>query len=80
MKKLNLTIAITVIITSVSYVLITKSISEKPKPSPRLAYNFVKCTPANFLLTDVDATKQISPLFNNLGNLNFSISTKNNRV
>ncbi len=47
---------------------------------PKLAMNFVKCTPAKFLLEDVDTTKQISPLFNNLGNLNFKISTKNQRA
>jgi len=47
---------------------------------PKLAMNFVKCTPAKFLLEDVDTTKQISPLFNNLGNLNFKISTKSERA
>jgi len=48
--------------------------------SPKVAMNFIKCTSTKFLLSDVDTTKQISPLFNNLGNLNFSISTKNDRV
>jgi tetratricopeptide (TPR) repeat protein len=48
--------------------------------SPKLAYNFVKCTPAKFLLTEVDTTKQISPLFNNLGNLHFAIGTTNARA
>ena len=48
--------------------------------SKKLAYNFVKCTPAKFLLTGVDTTRQISPLFNNLGNLHFDISTSVDRA
>ena len=51
-----------------------------PQSSPRLAMNFIKCTSTKFLLEAVDTTKQISPLFNNLGNLHFSISTKNERA
>ncbi len=48
--------------------------------APKLAYNFVKCTPAKFLLNDVDTTIQISPLFENLGNHSYAISTENNRA
>ena len=44
---------------------------------PLVAMNFIKCTSTKFLLADVDTTKQISPLFANLGNLNLSISTTN---
>jgi len=82
MKKINpiITTAVIIILTSVTYTLITKNTRNKPKASTQLAYNFVKCTPTKFLLTDVDTTQQISPLFNNLGNLNFTISTKNDRV
>ncbi|WOD44074.1 tetratricopeptide repeat protein [Hwangdonia lutea] len=61
----------------VTAILLNKSESKVSKP---LAYNFVKCTPAKFLLGEVDTTKQISPLFNNLGNLDFKISTNNDRV
>jgi len=57
-----------------------KMIEKEPKASSQLAYNFVKCTPSKFLLEGVDTTKQISPLFNNLGNLSFSINTSNERV
>ncbi len=46
----------------------------------KLAYNFVKCTPAKFLLTEIDSTTQVSPLFENLGELSFPISTANNRA
>jgi tetratricopeptide (TPR) repeat protein len=48
--------------------------------SPKLAMNFIKCTSTKFLLEDLDTTKQISPLFKNLGNLHFSISTENERA
>ena len=62
-------------------IFITTRKSEIPlDTSPKVAMNFIKCTSTKFLLSDVDTTKQISPLFNNLGNLNFSISTKNDRV
>lgn len=53
---------------------LNSSASSKP------AYNFVKCTPAKFLLSGVDSTSQISPLFENLGNLHFAVTTKNERA
>ena len=39
------------------------------------SFSFIKCTVAKYLLKDIDTTKQIAPLFENLGNLNFTIST-----
>ncbi|MEE9364966.1 MAG: hypothetical protein V3U92_20380 [Cellulophaga sp.] len=39
------------------------------------SFNFIKCTVAKYLLKDIDTTQQIAPLFENLGNLNFTIST-----
>ncbi|MEO9893733.1 hypothetical protein [Aurantibacter sp.] len=42
--------------------------------------NFIKCTASKYLLKNVDTTRQISPLFTNLGNLHFTISTKNERA
>lgn len=42
----------------------------------RAGYNFIPCTVANYLLQNVDTTQQIAPLFENLGNLEFKISTK----
>lgn len=44
------------------------------------SFNFTKCVPAKFMLGFVDTTQQISPLFTNLGNLHFPISTKNERA
>ena len=46
----------------------------------KASFSFTKCTPTKFMLDVVDTTQQIAPLFNNLGNLNFSISTKNERA
>jgi tetratricopeptide (TPR) repeat protein len=46
----------------------------------KASFSFIKCTPTKFLLTVVDTTKQISPLFKNLGNLHFPISTANERA
>ncbi|PNQ72430.1 hypothetical protein C1T31_11600 [Hanstruepera neustonica] len=46
-------------------------------PTEKVGLNFIKCTPAKFLLTDVDTTKQISPLFENLGNHTYQVTTDN---
>ncbi|TXE19995.1 hypothetical protein ES692_01680 [Psychroserpens burtonensis] len=69
-----------IIVAVLVYFTFHKPFKETPPPAPRLAMNFIKCTSAKFLLEDVDTTKQISPLFDNLGNLHFSISTKNQRA
>ena len=45
--------------------------------SKKIGMNAIKCMPAKFLLTDIDTTKQISPLFENLGNHTYKVSTKN---
>lgn len=59
----------------------TSELADKPlDTTPKIGMNFIKCTSTNFLLEDIDTTKQISPLFNNLGNLYFKISTTNERV
>lgn len=46
--------------------------------SNKVGANFIKCTPAKFLLTDIDTTKQISPLFEKLGTHSYKVSTNNN--
>lgn len=45
--------------------------------SQKAGMNSIKCMPAKFLLTDVDTTKQIAPLFENLGNHSYKVSTSN---
>ncbi len=46
----------------------------------KASFSFIKCTPTKFLLDVGDTTQQISPLFENLGNLHFAISTENERA
>ncbi|MFC4721301.1 tetratricopeptide repeat protein [Geojedonia litorea] len=43
----------------------------------KVGLNAISCTPAKFLLTDIDTTKQIAPLFENLGTHSYTVSTKN---
>lgn len=73
--KLGLTLLIILTISSIIYLNINKE--KEFDYSQRVGMNFIKCTPAKFLLTDVDTTKQISPLFENLGNHTYKVSTKN---
>ena len=77
-KKAPLTLLTIAIMLLVYFVI--KPTNIEIEDSPKLAYNFVKCTPAKFLLEGIDTTKQISPLFNNLGNLHFDISSSNERA
>ena len=55
--------------------IVLPGVSKHETPKEKIALNFVKCTPAKFLLENVDTTKQISPLFENLGNHSVTIST-----
>ncbi|WP_425234245.1 tetratricopeptide repeat protein [Ulvibacterium sp.] len=49
---------------------------QENEPVPQMAsMNFIKCTVAKFMLSAVDTTQQIAPLFENLGNHSFDIST-----
>lgn len=55
-------------------------VKEDTNTSEKLDYKFVTCAPAKFVLSGVDSTKQISPLFEGLGDLSFAISTNNERA
>lgn len=57
-----------------------KSDGDQTKNYQKASFSFTKCTPTKFMLDVVDTTQQISPLFTNLGNLHFSISTENERA
>ncbi len=59
----------------------------KPQSSPEVlvvtqeaSFYSMKCTVAKYLLSNVDTTQQIAPLFENLGNLHFGISTKDQKA
>lgn len=55
--------------------LIPKADEKQKRTTQTASFGNIKCTVAKYLLADVDTTKQISPLFENLGNLHFRIST-----
>ncbi|MBR9756570.1 MAG: hypothetical protein GYB39_00670 [Algicola sp.] len=44
----------------------------------KVGLNAMSCTPAKFMLTNIDSTKQIAPLFENIGDHSYNVSTKNN--
>lgn len=43
----------------------------------KIGSNAISCTPAKFLFSNIDTTKQIAPLFEKLGNHSYKVSTKN---
>ncbi|MDX1315630.1 MAG: hypothetical protein R3356_09015, partial [Eudoraea sp.] len=51
---------------------------ELPKKE-KASIGAIKCTVAKFLLEPADSTKQIAPLFDNLGSYSFPVSTNNER-
>ncbi|MEO9510966.1 MAG: hypothetical protein ABJN84_12605 [Flavobacteriaceae bacterium] len=79
MKKINL-VLVTMVLIPILYFSVTSTTKDKSNSSLKLAFNFVKCTSTEFLLEGIDTTKQISPLFENLGNLHFSITTEKERA
>ena len=61
---------------AIAEIFIGKLSEERTDERQKAGFNSIKCTVANFLLKDVDTTRQIAPLFENLGNLEFKITTK----
>ncbi len=59
---------------------IKENSENRNKDYQKASFSFIKCTPTKFMLDVLDTTQQISPLFNNLGNLHFPISTENERA
>ncbi|WMI64555.1 hypothetical protein RBH94_10835 [Aestuariibaculum sp. YM273] len=45
--------------------------------SRKIGTNSISCTSTAFLLNNIDSTKQIAPLFENLGNHSYKVSTTN---
>lgn len=74
MKKASLLVFTLLIVPLTIFLFVRSNSSEEF--TPKLGYNYIACTPTQFLLTDVDSTQQIAPLFKNLGNLTFDISTQ----
>nr|WP_299068695.1 hypothetical protein [uncultured Allomuricauda sp.] len=77
--KLGLAVIVLGLLTAVHF--LTKNNSTgTPKNYQKASFSFIKCTPTKYLLEVVDSTQQISPLFENLGDLSFTITTKNERA
>ncbi len=70
-------ISISIVLLTLVYFTSSKLTENELEDSPKIAMNFIKCTSTKFLIEDIDTTKQISPLFENLGNYNVTISTNN---
>jgi tetratricopeptide (TPR) repeat protein len=52
---------------------------QEPDASQKASFYGIKCTVAKYLF-EVDTTQQIAPLFENLGELHFEISTENQKA
>ena len=55
-------------------------LQQAPTNLQKASFNFIKCTPTTYLLDVVDSTQQIAPLFENLGDLSYKITTKNEKA
>ncbi|WP_136465658.1 hypothetical protein [Flagellimonas onchidii] len=75
--KTKLTWAITVLALLTTVHFLTKNNARASKNHQKASFSFIKCTPTTYLLEVVDSTQQIAPLFENLGNLSYPITTEN---
>lgn len=73
--KFNLGLVLTSILAITSILFYQFNINQEFDYSQKVGMNAIKCMPAKFLLTEVDTTQQISPLFENLGNHSYKVST-----
>lgn len=80
MKKRIGAVLLAISIVLLADIFIDQMSNEQKDTRQKASFSFIKCTVAHYLLNDVDTTRQISPLFDNLGNLHFSISTENERA
>ena len=85
MKTKSFILLLIIAISVVGY--ITTEVNEREREKPlvfnefeKLDAGMMKCTKAEFLLDDVDMTRPIAPLFKNLGELQFRVTTKDRRA
>ena len=76
--KLTLAILVLALLTTVHF--LTKNNSRTSKNYQKASFSFIKCTPTTYLLEVVDSTQQIAPLFENLGDLTYTITTNNDKA
>lgn len=65
------------LITAVLFLILLPVQHEVLPKRDKASIGAIKCTIAKFLLSDLDSTQQIAPLFENLGTYTFPVSTKN---
>ncbi|MBP0903289.1 tetratricopeptide repeat protein [Mariniflexile gromovii] len=75
--KTKLILLFTSMILASAFLYKTRSNEDSFDYSKKIGVNAMSCTTAKFLLKNVDTTKQIAPLFENLGNHTYVVSTKN---
>ncbi|TYB70820.1 MULTISPECIES: tetratricopeptide repeat protein [Bizionia] len=75
--KFKISLILVTLVSLVSFLLFHYNKEAEFDYTKQVGMNYIKCMPAKFLLTDVDTTKQISPLFENLGIHSYKVSTKN---
>ena len=71
--------ALALLLLSAIYVTISRP-EDNSDSFQKAGMNPIKCTVAKYLLSNVDTTQQIAPLFENLGNLHVPISTSNGQA
>ena len=77
--KLSLTI-LAIVLLAISYFWTPQNTPQVLEVTQEASFYSMKCTVAKYLLSNVDTTQQIAPLFANLGNLHFEISTKDQKA
>ncbi len=75
--KTKLSLILLTISTIAIVFITTKFNNKKIDLSPKAAMNIIRCTSTKFLLKNIDTTKQISPLFDYLGDHFYTASTNN---
>jgi len=75
MKKKSGLIILVIGLFAIVYFLPIQQGEQSLDNSQKASFYAIKCTVAKYLLSDVDTTQQISPLFENLGTLSFPITT-----
>jgi tetratricopeptide (TPR) repeat protein len=70
-----------IVLALIGFWYLSESKSDVVQDRSQLAsFSGMQCTLAKFLLGDVDTTRQIAPLFDNLGNHSYAIKTSNKRA
>ena len=79
--KTKLSFAVLVLAILAAYHFLVKTDSNSAGEKQQLAsFSFIKCTPTTYLLQITDSTQQIAPLFENLGELTYPITTKQEKA